>query len=406
VTAISGEAEAAYLRTPRAIRERAEQVYALGLAGDLETFIVEEAELVPLARRVAHITRTAHPDPRSIPYHSRWRHFGAGGVDRLRPLDDLLRALPAEERLTARCDLAIVSVLLDAGAGEAWSFREPDTDRVLSRSEGLAVASYHWFVSGGLSADSGAPLCADADVLARAEEEDVARALQVAPDNPLVGVSGRAAILRRLGEVVRADPRHFGGGRPRPGRIANQLLSQAAGGELPAERILRAVLDAFGPIWPGRSAIGDVPLGDVFRHPRIGWIPFHKLSQWLTYSLCEPLEAAGIRISGMNELTGLAEYRNGGLFIDGGVLRARRDDVVLGTHRVDSDVVIEWRALTIALLDRIALEVRRELGVTAEELPLAKVLEGGTWRAGRVLASERRAGGGPPIRVDSDGTVF
>ena len=37
---------------------------------------------------------------------------------------------------------------------------------------------------------------------------------------------------------------------------------------------------------------------------------------------------------------------------------------------------------------------------------LVKVLEAGTWFAGRALAAERRSGGGPPITVESDGTVF
>jgi hypothetical protein len=60
----------------------------------------------------------------------------------------------------------------------------------------------------------------------------------------------------------------------------------------------------------------------------------------------------------------------------------------------------------VALLDRIAQHVRGHLGFDAERLPLVKVLEAGTWFAGRVLAAERRSGGGPPIAVVSDGTVF
>jgi hypothetical protein len=73
---------------------------------------------------------------------------------------------------------------------------------------------------------------------------------------------------------------------------------------------------------------------------------------------------------------------------------------------VDAPLVVEWRALTVALLDRIAPLVRERLGVSEKEFPLARVLEGGTWAAGRRLARERRPAGGPPIRVASDGTVF
>jgi hypothetical protein len=60
----------------------------------------------------------------------------------------------------------------------------------------------------------------------------------------------------------------------------------------------------------------------------------------------------------------------------------------------------------VALLDRLAEVIRQRLGKDAESLPLARILEGGTWAAGRKLAFERRADGAPPLKVISDGTVF
>jgi hypothetical protein len=135
-------------------------------------------------------------------------------------------------------------------------------------------------------------------------------------------------------------------------------------------------------------------------------VPFHKLSQWLAYSLFEPLERAGRTIAQPGALTGLPEYRNGGLFVDLGVLVPRRADILTATHVPGDEVIVEWRALTVALLDRVAEGVRQRLGKSPAELPLACVLEGGTWAAGRAVARECRPGGGSPIRVDSDGTVF
>jgi hypothetical protein len=41
-----------------------------------------------------------------------------------------------------------------------------------------------------------------------------------------------------------------------------------------------------------------------------------------------------------------------------------------------------------------------------QDLPLAKVLQGGTWAAGRQIAADRRPQGRPPIQIISDGTVF
>jgi len=135
-------------------------------------------------------------------------------------------------------------------------------------------------------------------------------------------------------------------------------------------------------------------------------VPLHKLSQWLTYSLIEPLVHAGITVRDIDGLTGLAEYRNGGLFVDTGVLRLRDPADAARMHDVGSPLVVEWRSLTVALLDRLADALRRRLGLDAVSLPLAKVLEGGTWAAGRAIARARRADGAPPIAVRSDGTVF
>ncbi|MBV8537328.1 MAG: DUF1688 family protein, partial [Alphaproteobacteria bacterium] len=170
------------------------------------------------------------------------------------------------------------------------------------------------------------------------------------------------------------------------------------------------LLQQFGPIWPSRLTLGGVPLGDCWRHPSMATddatselVPLHKLSQWLAYSLIEPLQQAGVKVTDIDGLTGLAEYRNGGLFVDTGVLALRDHSAAAREHDVGSSLVVEWRALTVVLLDRIAPLIGRELG---RELPLAKVLEGGTWAAGRRLAAERRPGGVPPITVDSDGTVF
>jgi hypothetical protein len=399
-------AEPAYLLTARAVRERAQAMLARAEAGELEHFALDWSRLPEVVERVVAVTRARHPDPAAIPPHSRWRHFGAGGIDRLRTLEGRLAALPEREALRARLDLVVVSVLLDAGAGARWCYREPTTGLPFARSEGLAVASFHAFMSGAFSSDRARdPLRADAAGLAAVTEEALAAAFQASAENPLLGLRGRVALLRRLGEVVGSGSA-FEGEVARVGNLADGLRAEAEGGALAADRVLEAVLAGLGPIWPGRHAVGGVNLGDTWPHPQLGLVPFHKLSQWLTYSLLEPLEGAGLRIGGLGALTGLAEYRNGGLFLDGGVLVPRHEDLLRQRLAVDSPAVVEWRALTVALLDRTADEVRRTLGLDAEALPLVKVLEGGTWEAGRQIARERRPDGGPPLTIESDGTVF
>jgi hypothetical protein len=261
------------------------------------------------------------------------------------------------------------------------------------------------------SSDPARPLRADAAGLSALAPDRLAAAFQVGPDNPLDGIDGRAGLVRALGDAVAAAPQIFVGGRP--GGLVDRFDALAPNGTLNATAILGTLLEGLAPIWPGRIVLGGVNLGDVWRHaaaggsgPSAGLVPFHKLSQWLAYSLFEPLERAGHPIAQPGALTGLAEYRNGGLFVDLGVIVPRRDDIRTARHAPGDEVIVEWRALTVALLDRVAEAVREHLGKSPMELPLACILEGGTWAAGRAVAAQRRPGGEPPIQIRSDGTVF
>jgi len=401
----------ASLRRPATIRERCANILAAGLAGRLTHFHVEPDRLPDAAACVAAVTRRRYPQL-AIPYHSRWRHLDAGGVDRIAALRAALSGRPADEHARAKIDLIVVSVLLDAGAGQTWRFREEQSGRTFTRSEGLAVASFRMVEAGLFSSDPSDPWQADARALSDLDEDRVARGFQASATNPLVGLDGRVALLKRLGRAMKGAPQIFGTGCPRLGHIFDALRARARQGRVDAPTILELVLTGLEEIWPGRLELEGVSLGDTWPHPAAGGsgaaaglVPLHKLSQWLTYSLVEPLEDAGLAVSGIEQLTGLAEYRNGGLFFDLGVLVPRHADVTAVTHSPDSEIVVEWRALTVALLDRLAPLVAVHLGLDAAELPLIKVLEGGTWAAGRELAEARRAGA-PPIRITSDGTVF
>jgi hypothetical protein len=400
-------AAAAALLTAPSIRARCAQVMTAAEAGRLRHFAFDPARLAPTASYVVDTIRARYPDLQ-VPYHSRWRHFEAGGIDRW--------SAPAAgfgdraERARASFDLAIVSVLLDAGAGDAWRYREAATGRDFARSEGLGVASFRMAEAGAFS--TGGAWRADAAALAAIDARVLATGFQVSDANPLVGLDGRVALLRRLGAVVAGNPAVFG----TPGRVGHlfdHLAAQASGGAISAALVLETVLRALGPIWPSRLSLDGVALGDVWRHPAVraadasdGFVPFHKLSQWLTYSLLEPLQEAGLTITELDALTGLPEYRNGGLLLDLGVLVPKDPTLPQRPLSAADEPIVEWRALTVILLDRLAEAVRAQLGLDAAQFPLAKVLEGGTWAAGRRIAAEKRRGGTPPLTIVSDGTVF
>jgi hypothetical protein len=401
------------LLSAKAVRERAHRMLAIGLEDRLPNFRIRLDRMDGAIDLVLETTRKAYPSF-DIPFHSRWRHFVANGKNRWADIADRTKWPDRAARARAEFDLAIVSVFLDAGAGPSWHYHDPLTGAAIGRSEGLGLASLAMFTGGAFSADPLQPLRVDAGVLANFGVADLERGMQVSTINPLVGLDGRADLLRRLGRLVASKPEIFGiNDTPRPGGLFDRLAMQADGGRLPAPTILAELLQQLGPVWPSRLTLGGIALGDCWKHPAMttadatsGLVPLHKLSQWLAYSLIEPLQTAGINVIDIDGLTGLAEYRNGGLFVDTGVLAFRDRDAAGQAHEVASPLVVEWRALTVALLDRLADGVRHRLGLDAISMPLAKILEGGTWAAGRLLARERRADASPPVKVISDGTVF
>jgi Protein of unknown function (DUF1688) len=401
----------AHLRTAAAVRERCRMVHDFTAAGHSVHFTIDKARLAAVAAYVAEVTREAYPDL-EIPFHSRWRHFAVGGVDRWRTLQDRLDADPVE-RARAAVDLATVSVLLDAGAGDAWRYREPATGMTLSRSEGLAVASLDMFSAGGFSSGPDRPWRADDAALERIGPESLARHFQVEPDNPLVGLEQRSLLLRRLGAALGARPDLFGRAPARPGNLVDHFLRTSIGNRIPAATVLATLLDGLSSIWPSGLTLRDIAVGDAGRHPAVRTgddtdqvVPFHKLSQWLTYSLLEPIEDAGLTVTCLDELTALPEYRNGGLLIDLGMICPRRPVDLQHPHEVSSEIVVEWRALTVALMDQLLEAVRHELGLDST-FTMPQMLQGGTWSAGRKIALALRPPSGPsPLPILADGTVF
>jgi hypothetical protein len=413
------------LRTPATVRERCAAICRFVESGRSAHFTLQISRLEAVAGRVAALTRSRFPDLK-IALHSRWRHFEAGGVDRKTELDHALAGRSHVAVARSRIDLALISVLLDAGAGPDWRYRERHSARSFARSEGLAVATFRAFMAGRFSSDTGDPYRVDAKALLALDANALAAMFQVDSSNPLVGLEGRAALLRALGQALRDQAQTFTAiGQPghlfdalthhrhAPPMSHHQPQVNVHHHHITAGRILGALLDAFSGIWPSGRRLGDLPLGDVWPHaaagghgPDAGLVPLHKLSQWLTYSLLEPFEWAGVQVGGQDELTGLPEYRNGGLLLDAGVIVPRDAAFAAKRYAPADEWVVEWRALTVALLDQLAPLVRSELRLQPEVLTLARILEGGTWAAGRQVAAELRPGGAPPIAIDSDGTLF
>lgn len=392
------------LRDPGTIRSCAHRMLEMAEEGKLKHFTLDMFKMELVAGYVASVIRANYPDLK-IPYHSRWRHFEYGSADRWGALDKKMGNINKEEKVRRAIDLVVVSVLLDAGAGPDWVYREEDTSIKVGRSEGLGIASFHMFADGFFSSDKKNPYQVDVKGLGKLDEGRLKDGFQISEDNPMRGLEGRIQLVKALSSALETS------GLKRPGDMYDILTKDKK--EIYAADILAAILSYFSSIWPGRVEIDGQNMGDVWQYKNLeykdvtsGYMPIHKLSQWLTYSLLEPFEEAGIKVKGLDSLTGLAEYRNGGLFIDSGVLVLKNPDDLEKEWRPDSDLIIEWRALTIALLDELHGAVAEALGLDMAEFPLAKLLEGGSWAAGRKLAYKRSITGESPVKILTDGTVF
>jgi GTP cyclohydrolase II len=394
----------------RVVRGQCQRLYELGVKGELEHFAVDESKYDACADFVIDVTKRRYPDLK-VEMHSRMRHFPAARMAEFR--ETWAKWGVDEAEVTRRIiDLTFVSVLLDAGAGADWKYLCKD-GTTLSRSEGIAVASLDMFENGVFSSDTAILHRVNSFGLKKLTARDLQVGFQVTESNPMVGLKGRAGLMRRLGGCLNRYPDYFGYEVRRPGNILNFVLRHATknadGKDTVSVHVLwEALSKGLVDMWPERAYV--LKKGDVWFHPALkeigkpgsDAIAFHKLQQWLAYSVIEVLVSHGIVITDMQDMTALAEYRNGGLLIDMGVLvpKGKFEEVEVG-----SMVTVEWRALTISAIDKLAEVIRTKLGMTVEQLPLAMILEGGTWQAGREVARDKR-GGLPPISINSDGTVF
>eukprot|EP00747_Dinoflagellata_sp_TGD_P208717 gnl/TRDRNA2_/TRDRNA2_82163_c2_seq1.p1 gnl/TRDRNA2_/TRDRNA2_82163_c2~~gnl/TRDRNA2_/TRDRNA2_82163_c2_seq1.p1 ORF type:complete len:565 (+),score=109.16 gnl/TRDRNA2_/TRDRNA2_82163_c2_seq1:242-1696(+) len=403
---LSKDKIAAELNELGAIRKQCTRLYHLALKGSLQHFTLDESKLPAVVDVVQKTMQEQYPKG-DVPQHSRLRHFGDESVKAL--LDSW--SCDTMEKTRRLVDLITISVLLDAGAGPDWRYTAKGAQ--VSSSEGIALASLDMFLDGVFSSDPAMKNRVNSMALKALTTQQLSNGLQVSRSNPINGLVGRHQVLRRLGDVLESNHKLFGAEVHRPGHLVDYLMANVQNGELSLGVLWAACSEGFSDVWPTQP--NGILRGDVWTHSKLqltgipgsDLVPFHKLSQWLVYSLIDVLDLmCGVKVSGAEQLTCLAEYRNGGLLVDLGVVQLRDSQWLKQEVNIGTELVVEWRALTVVLVDHIAEELRKRLGKSAEQLPLTKVLQGGTWQAGRSVARSKRTNGLPPIVVRSDGTVF
>ena len=112
------------------------------------------------------------------------------------------KSVSDQERTRRLIDLFLVSVLLDAGAGQKWSYKSKESGKIYRRSEGLAVASLEMFKAGAFSSNPDEPCQVDSAGLKKINAQYLAKGLQVTETNSLAGLEGRASLLVKLGDAL------------------------------------------------------------------------------------------------------------------------------------------------------------------------------------------------------------
>ncbi|ORY28400.1 DUF1688-domain-containing protein [Rhizoclosmatium globosum] len=400
----------------------------------LKHFSVDLSAIDEVVNQVLGLIRRDYPAPSAIPFHSRWRHFDSASEKRVEKylflgggssvdsnVDSKVDANEKVRLTRATCPgLFVVSVLLDAGAGAKWKYKFERDGTVLGRSEGLALASLAWFLDGAFSLDPSNPLRVDAAKLSTLSLKTSTLHSKYPPKTPSKENWPLIPPYPSRHSPHSPETAHFFYNKQnndyRPGNMLDYVLSHAKqSGVWPATR---TTLDgiSLGDVWPSQAIhsifqkesvrIEGIPKDAHLQNLHV--VAFHKLSQWLTYSLMEPFSLVGVKFEGLDVMTGLAEYRNGGLFVDMNVITLKKETLERGLanaktagvprFEVFDDAVVEWRGLTVALLDLVGERVQKALGM---------ILEAGTWKLGREVAAKLRPDTkGPPIEIISDGTVF
>lgn len=390
VTATSTSSLADRLLTARAVRDRAAGVFEAARAERLAHIRVDLTKLPDAVARTISAIEASYPDFQ-IPPFGCWRAFEAGGYDRWSALAGARGFETPDAFLCAAADLAILCHVLSVPLRDGWTLTDTITGETLSGREGLSVGVLSMFAAGSFSSDPSDPLRADAHALIRLEEDEIVWGLQLDRNRDSDTVRSITELFRRLGEASGLRPDLFEiDGATRPGHLVVPFFAASASAPVELAKLLEALLDGLSPMWQGGARLDDVTLGDAWHHSALlqdldapGIVPFHLPAQEMAYALVEPFAQAGVEVVGLDDLTGLANLEHAALFLDAGVLSLK--DV--GDADPDGpsalDRAIELRALTVILLDRLAVALRNDLEAPEGALPLTCVMEGGTLQAGR-----------------------
>ncbi|WP_305988874.1 DUF1688 family protein [Roseibium sp. MMSF_3544] len=395
---------------PQEVRRRAHDLLGIATDSGLKHVEVDLSKLSDALLMVLETTKENYPEFH-IPPYGVWRDFEAGGIDRWAALASARSFEGAEQMLTSAADLAVLSAYMKTMHPVGWHYEDRMTETRVSGKQASALAAFHMFASGSFSSEMTDPYRVDAETLIRMEKDELAFGLQWDLQDDTDLLEALQQHLKRLGEALALRSDFFSEGYfTRPGLLMVRLAREG-GGAVSALKLMDRLLEALAPVWLGGAEAGDISLGDSFRHSggtgssEATVFPFHLAAQDMVYSLVEPFAWAGLEVEDLNLLAVPADDTHAAVFVKTGVLKIK-DGPEAPTEESVRDRMIEIRAITMALTDKLADLLRSELDVTAEQLPLTCILEGGTSRAGNHVLQQSSPGTDKLGRFLNPGAVF
>lgn len=390
---MSAEFSAPILFHPQEVRRRAHAFLDMGIAGKLNHVGLDLTKLDDALGLVLETTKEIYPDFQ-IPPYGIWRAFETGGIDRWSAMASAREFETAQEMLLAAADLALLALFMKTRRPGNWVFEDPMTSSKVAGDDALALAAFHMFASGSFSGEMTDPYRVDAETLVRLDLNELTSGLQWDRDADQELLGAMQAHLKRFGEAMALRPDLFSEGKlTRPGVLALRLAGEAGAG-IDASKLLDNLLETFAPVWDGGAKAGDVGLGDSFDYTgksagsETTTVPFHLCAQEMVYSLLEPFAWAGFEVTGLEDLTPPSDLAHAALFVQTGVLAISSENDEALPEETKTDRMVELRALSAALADKLADRLRSELDVSADQVPLTCILEGGTSRAGLRILSQ------------------
>ena len=279
-----------------------------------------------------------------------------------------------------------------------------ETNTKHSRSEGIAIAIYDMFVSGFFSSSIKNKYQVNSSILTYLRFRIFSEKFQNTINNSIIGIKNRHSLLINLGKTLKKN---------KLSRPSDFFDKYNINDTISVKELWNFIVNDFKDIWNIYNKDDKETIGDIWTHPYLKipciekseLMPFHKISQWIIYSLIDVIKNYGnYKITDTMILSALPEYRNAGLLLEYQVITPKNRLAFSKIYTIKDTFVVELRGLTIAILEYLLNDINSERSIE-EKYSMSEFLENGSWSLGREIAYKKN-NGDLPINLILEGNYF